>query len=276
MDLYNEVSQASAQYLTRRYSTSFGLATKLLEKSIRPHIYNIYGLVRLADEVVDVYGAKDAAQLLDTLESEVYDAIRRGYSSNMIVHAFAMTARQYQIAEPLIAPFFASMRMDAPGSIYAPEKYAAYIHGSAEVVGLMCLRVFCGGDNKQYERLQPGAAALGSAFQKVNFLRDLAEDNNALGRYYFPKGSFATFDEAIKREIITDIEHDFATARPAIQALPSGVRLAVACAANIYMELLHQLTATSAAAIRQHRVRVSNGKKLLIIAKTLAMGGSHV
>lgn len=272
MELYNQVSQTSARILTQRYSTSFGLAAKLLAKPIRPHIYNIYGLVRLADEIVDTYGKADAIQLLDALESEVYLAMKRRYSTNIIVHAFALTAVEFGISKKLIKPFFASMRMDAPGSEYKTNNYEAYIHGSAEVVGLMCLRVFCNKDNAQYAQLEAGATALGSAFQKANFLRDLAEDQLELGRYYFPIGTFEAFNEKIKRRIIADIKQDFAVARPAIRNLPASARVAVQAATGLYEELLQRLESTPAVDIRRRRVRVPNGKKLLIIAKAYTKG----
>lgn len=276
MELYDSVAEATSRRLTHAYSTSFGVATRMMQPSLRQDVYNIYGLVRLADEVVDSYGGADALTQLDILEGEVYAAIKRRYSTNLIVHAFAITANKYKITKTLIAPFFASMRIDAPGSTYNPKDYKAYIHGSAEVVGLMCLLVFCDGDSKQYNTLKDGAIALGAAFQKANFLRDLAEDHATLGRFYFPEGSFEAFDEAAKRVILADIEHDFAVAAPAIQRLPKSARTAVAAATNLYKELVQRLSDTPAAVIRQQRIRIPNQTKLLIIAKTIAKRGRHV
>jgi len=272
MDLYDRMAQQSSRRLTNGYSTSFRLAARLLAPNIRQAIYDIYGLVRLADEVVDTYGGADAAKLLDALETDVYAAIKRGYSTNMIVHAFAKTARTYHIDSTLLEPFFGSMQMDAPGAVYTPADYHAYIHGSAEVVGLMCLRVFCRGDAVQYRQLQAGAAALGAAFQKTNFLRDLADDHHTLGRFYFPDGSFEQFDDAAKSAVTTDIQHDFAQAEQAMRALPRSARLAVTTAARLYQALLGKLAATPATVIRQRRVRIPNARKVLI-ALTATLGG---
>lgn len=264
-DPYDSLAFASSRQITNAYSTSFGSATKLFPIAMRPHIYNIYGLVRIADEVVDTYKKPAAEQILEELEQEVYAAIKRQYSTNMVVHAFALTAKQYGISKELIAPFFASMRTDAPGNVYRTADYESYIHGSAEVVGLMCLRVFCEGDSQEYDHLAAGAKALGSAFQKVNFLRDLAEDYKTLGRYYFPVGSFAAFDEDTKRSIISDIEHDFAVALPAIQKLPDGARPAVTLAYRYYKVLLQKLSETPAAEIKQRRIRVNTATKLRLL-----------
>jgi 15-cis-phytoene synthase len=273
--LYDRVCLAASRDLTRRYSTSFSLASKSFPKDIRQQVYNIYGIVRLADEIVDTYGGDDSRQLLDSLEAEVYASLGRGYSSNTIVHAFMLTARQYGIGKDLLAPFFASMAMDAPGGRYTPADYKAYIHGSAEVVGLMCLRVFCGGDPDAYRQLRPGAMALGAAFQKVNFLRDLSDDHARLGRFYFPKGSFEAFDEAAKQAVIADIRHDLEQARPAIRALPSSVRPAVATAAVMYGALLEKLEATPADTLRQQRVRIGDGRKLWLFARAAVTRGMY-
>lgn len=265
--MYERCAQETAQLVTKRYSTSFGLATRLFAPEIRPHIYAIYGLTRLADEVVDTYQGADQEELLVALEAEVQAAMGRGgYSTNLIVAAFAMTARQYGIDTDLVGPFFASMRMDLrPAEYTAGRDYRRYVRGSAEVVGLMCLRVFVRGDEARYGGLEAGAAALGSAFQKVNFLRDLADDWRRLGRYYFPIGSFEAFDDATRDRIAAEIRGELAVARSAIAGLPPGARGAVRAAEVYYSRLLERLATTPAAEIRRQRVRVSDGEKVLLL-----------
>lgn len=281
--LYDVVSMQVSRNLTLRYSTSFGMASKLFDKRIRPSIYNIYGLVRIADEIADTYRKKDAGRLLQDLEHETYAAIARGYSSNIVVHAFQLTARRYGIDAMLIQPFFASMVMDVQtdtdnagkknkSSAYDREKYERYIHGSAEVIGLMCLKVFVDGDVIAYRSLEPGARALGSAYQKVNFLRDLAVDRTVLGRNYFPeleKIELRDFSETSKSEIIADIEHDFHIAKAYIDRLPISALSAVKTSYVYYTALLAILRKTSAADIARKRVRVSDAYKLRIIAAAI-------
>ena len=269
MDLYTRTAEQMSRVLTNNYSTSFGLATRLFGSDIRVHIYNVYGLVRLADEIVDTYTGTDAGELLDALEVETYAAINRQYSTNTVVHAFALTAVKFGITKTLIAPFFASMRMDLEPKKYRAKDYERYIYGSAQVVGLMCLKVFCQGDATQYKKLEPGAKALGGAFQKVNFLRDIADDHKRLGRYYFPVGTFAGFNETTKRQIVADIDADFALALVAIRQLPSSARPAVMAAYQYYMRLHTKLRNTPAAVIKAQRIRISNPHKLAVLAGTL-------
>ena len=268
MDTYNRAAEAAARSVMKQFSTSFGLATRLFGASIRQDIYNIYGLVRIADEIVDSYKGDDSAKLLDALERETKSAVATGYSTNVIVHAYCLTARRYQIKPDLMEAFFVSMRADLKPETYKSSDYEKYIYGSAEVVGLMCLAVFCQGDAALYEHLRPGARALGAAFQKVNFLRDMAADYKELGRYYFPIGSYDNFDEATKKTIIKDISADFITARTAIEQLPASARPAVLAAYRYYLELLNKLTITPATEIKSSRVRVSNGRKAVIFAGT--------
>ncbi len=268
MDHYDLVADQVSRLVTNSYSTSFGTATKLFPKTIRQDIYNIYGLVRVADEIVDTYLGADAAEQLDGLEQETYRALSSGYSANLIVHAFARTAVRYDIGQEQLAPFFYSMRLDTTPQHYTPELYARYIDGSAEVVGLMCLKVFVNTD-AEYTHLEPGARALGAAFQKVNFLRDLAADQADLERYYFPGSSFATFDEAAKLIIIADIETDFAIAKQAIAQLPASARPAVSAAYSYYSRLLRKLKATPADELLQKRVRINNAVKVGLLAKTV-------
>ncbi len=266
-DLYTVTAFETSKRLTENYSTSFSSASKLFSAPLRPHIYNIYGLVRIADEIVDTYKQKPSNALLNDLEKEVYEAIERGYSTNLIVHAFAVTAAAYGIGPELIKPFFDSMRIDAPGSTYKTKDYQRYIHGSAEVVGLMCLRVFCQGDKKEYAKLKKGAQALGSAFQKVNFLRDIRADHLELGRYYFPIGSYDDFDDDVKNSIITDITEDFLIAKEAIDQLPPSAKAAVKVAYHYYLELLDMLRRASAAQIKQSRLSVPSSRKIKILAQ---------
>lgn len=276
MDLYTAVAYANAKQLTLRYSTSFGISSRFFTRDIKPHIYAIYGLVRIADEIVDTYKGPDAAALLDDLESQTYTAITSGYSTNPIVHAFARTAKTYGIDQSLVRPFFASMRMDLHPHNYSSKDYQKYIHGSAEVVGLMCLRVFCGGDENQYNNLKDGAAALGSAYQKVNFLRDLAADYRELGRLYFPGKTFDNFNEKDKQEIVDDIQSDFDSALPSLRKLPTNSRKATMMSYVYYNELLKRLKETPVATIKTTRMRVPSQHKLLLLVRTALRRNQHV
>lgn len=269
MELYERVAYDTSRHLTLSYSTSFGISSRLLSDTIKRHIYAIYGLVRIADEIVDTYKGPDARRLLDELELSTYTALQSGYSTNLIVHAFAVTARHYGIGKPLLSPFFASMRFDLEPHTYTPEDYTQYIHGSAEVVGLMCLRVFINGDNTRYDELAGGAAALGSAYQKVNFLRDLASDYDELGRLYFPGISFESFDEQAKQEIIMDIRNDFTAALPALRQLPPSSRKATMMSYVYYTELLEKLERTPAATIKTTRIRVPTRRKMTLLLQTM-------
>lgn len=269
MDLYTRTAEQMSRVLTNNYSTSFGMATRLFGAEIRSHIYNLYGLVRLADEIVDTYTGGDAAELLNDLHTETYAAMQRGYSTNPVVHAFAGTAKKFGIEAPLIDPFFESMRIDLKPKNYKTTDYERYIYGSAQVVGLMCLKVFCQGDAVQYKKLEPGAKALGGAFQKVNFLRDIADDHERLGRYYFPVGSFEGFDEETKMYIVLDIDRDFALAHEAIVRLPKTARPAVMAAYRYYLRLHNKLRETPAETIKKQRIRVSNPHKIAVLAGTL-------
>lgn len=268
MELYKTVSYDLSRRLTEAYSTSFSMSSRLFARSIRPDIYAIYGLVRVADEIVDTYDGSDDEKhaLLDTLEQETYLAIERQYSANPIVHAFALTVASSRIDRVLIAPFFASMRMDI-GRQYSSENYQEYIYGSAEVVGLMCLKVFCRGDDEQYEQLVPGARKLGSAYQKVNFLRDFAADYTQLERVYFPGVEFDSFSNEQKRAIEQEIESEFAVANEYIGKLPVTARRAVRASWVYYRELLKSIQKTSVKDLRSSRVRVNNARKLWLLIK---------
>lgn len=266
MELYTATSYELSRLLTIRYSTSFSTSSKLFSAHIRPHIYAIYGLVRIADEIVDTYQGADAASKLDALEAEVDEAMRVQYSTNPIVHSFALTAVSYGIEKDLITPFFESMRTDLTAKTFSKKAYKTYIYGSAEVIGLMCLKVFCEQDDNLYASLEKGASALGAAYQKVNFLRDIASDHQERGRVYFPGVTFESFSEEDKLAIIEDIEADFTAAAPALEKLPANAKSAVSLSAAYYTELLNALRLTPAALIKVKRVRVSDSKKFKLLA----------
>ncbi|MDO4135695.1 phytoene desaturase family protein [Clavibacter michiganensis] len=273
LEKYDRVAQDTASVVIRRYSTSFGLASRLLGADVRQHIENVYALVRIADEIVD--GAAAGAgvdpahveDLLDALEQETEDAMLRGYSTNLVVHAFAITARRAGFGAELTAPFFASMRMDLRRMEHTPASFTEYVYGSAEVVGLMCLRAFLVGHattRPERIRFEEGAKRLGAAFQKVNFLRDLAADHGALGRSYFPGVDVATFSEADKERILDDIDHDLRMSGAVIPDLPASSRRAVALAQGLFAELTVRLRDTPASELVRTRVRVPDPVKARI------------
>jgi phytoene/squalene synthetase len=273
LGLYDEVAEQTASVVIRRYSTSFGLAARLLEGPVRQHVENIYALVRVADEIVDGPATEAgldsalAGRELDELERETDRAVASGFSSNLVVHAYARTARRVGFGRELSGPFFESMRMDLSEKRHDRESFDRYVYGSAEVVGLMCLRAFLAPDSAgDFARLEPGARALGAAFQKVNFLRDLAADFDALGRSYFPGVDVTTFGEDEKVRLLDDIDADLALAASVIPALPGGSRRAVALAHGLFAELSRRLRATPASTLRTTRVRVPNPVKLRIAA----------
>jgi phytoene synthase len=278
--LYDRVAQETAGVVIRRYSTSFGLASRLLEPVVRQHVQNIYALVRLADEIVDGEAAAaglsivDVARQLNELERETEFAMDLGYSSNLIVHAFAITARGVGFGAELTAPFFDSMRDDLSQTVHDQASFDKYVYGSAEVVGLMCLRAFLNDAHlsaEQLDRFEKGARALGAAFQKVNFLRDLAADFRVLGRSYFPGVNVSSFAEADKSRLLDDIDHDLSVSAAVIPDLPAGSRRAVALAQGLFADLAARLRATPASELVTSRVRVPNPVKLRIAAGA-AMG----
>ena len=275
LDLYGRAAEEAAGVVLRRYSSSFGLASRLLSRRNRVDVQNIYALVRVADEIVDGVaasaglGADGVAHALDELEADVHRALRTGYSSNLIVHAFARTARRTGFGSELTAPFFASMRADLTETEHTPESFAAYVYGSAEVVGLMCLAAFLDG-RPASERLERGARALGAAFQKVNFLRDLSSDFGSLGRSYFPGVRVEEFDEDVKNRLLDDLDRDLAEAADALPALPADSRAAVAVAHGLFAELSRRLRETPAERIATERVSVPQAVKLRIVAAGVA------
>lgn len=278
--LYDRVAEETAGIVIRRYSTSFGLASRLLGPAVRQHVENIYALVRIADEIVD--GAADAAgadrstvaRILDELERDTDEAMLTGYSANLVVHAFALTARDTGFGTELTAPFFASMRADLSATEHDQASFETYVYGSAEVVGLMCLKAFLVGVSVAADdeaTMVTGARRLGAAFQKVNFLRDLAADFEQLGRSYFPGVDVATFTEADKVRLLDDIDADLAVSASVIPMLPRSSRRAVALAQGLFAELSARLRATPADRLVRSRVRVPNPVKLRIAA-TAASG----
>lgn len=267
MELYGQVASELSALLTRWYSSSFSAASRSFPADIATEIYNIYGLVRLADEIVDTYRGPDAERLLDDCEQEVYAAIERGFSPNPIIHAYAQTAVKTNISRALIEPFFDSMRFDLqPPHTLTTDEYQTYIYGSAEVVGLMCLQIFCCNHPEQIDSLSAGARRLGAAFQKVNFLRDVAADYHELGRFYFPDLAFDALDDTAKAELVADMRQDFAAALPYIHGLPKSVRPAVMTSYQYYMALLVKLDKTPAAEIKLRRLRLAQSTKLRILA----------
>lgn len=267
MELYTRTSYQLARALTERYSTSFSMSARLFSRTISTHIYAIYGLVRIADEIVDTYTGNDKRTILNELEKDVYRAILTGYSANPIVHAFAETARTYDIPESLVKPFFASMRMDITKKSHTDASYRKYIYGSAEVVGLMCLKIFCAGNPELYNDLKAGAQSLGSAYQKINFLRDIGADAQSLGRWYFPEGSYKTFSNGLKQRIETEIAEEFDQALEYIIKLPIGSRKAVYASFVYYRLLEDEIRARSAKQLKETRIRVSDAKKLSVLIK---------
>ena len=263
--LYDRVAEETASIVIRRYSTSFGLASRLLGPAVRQHVENIYALVRVADEIVDggaVVDGADARRALDELEAETERAMAIGFSSNLVVHAFALTARETGFGAELTAPFFASMRADLTQTVHDMASFETYVYGSAEVVGLMCLRGFLLGETvADLPRLEAGARALGAAFQKVNFLRDLAADFQALGRSYFPGVDVRSFGEAEKARLLDDIDADLAVSAAVVPELPASSRRAVALAQSLFAELAVRLRRTPATELVHSRVRVPNPVK---------------
>ncbi|MGC6479805.1 MAG: phytoene/squalene synthase family protein [Flavobacteriaceae bacterium] len=268
-NLFDQVSADCSRHVTHQYSTSFSMATRMLAPEIRKHIYNIYGFVRFADEIVDTFHDYPKEDLLNRFEQEMYLALEQRISLNPILNSFQHTVNTYEIDFALIEAFMHSMRQDLDKHIYhTEEEYKQYIYGSADVVGLMCLKVFVQGDAQQYEALKPAAMALGSAFQKVNFLRDLKADFQQLDRSYFPMVDFDQFDEASKKRIIEEIEADFAQAYIGIFKLPEGARFGVYTAYKYYLKLLRKLKNTPPLRLQSTRIRVPNYQKVSVLANS--------
>lgn len=267
--LFDIVSRQCTKTVTDAYSTSFSLAAKMLANSIRQDIYNIYGFVRFADEIVDSFHEYDQEILFNRFEADLEFALQDKISLNPILNAFQETYHRYNFDKELVESFMKSMRLDLHKSDYLTEAdYKMYIYGSADVVGLMCLKVFVKGDIQKYDHLKESAMRLGSAFQKVNFLRDLKADHEVLKRSYFPNTNFNQLDEASKKHIIADIESDFAAGLKGIRQLPIEAKFGVFMAYRYYYQLLEKLKNTPAPDIKLARIRVPNYKKLAILTRS--------
>lgn len=275
---YDRVATASAAEVIGGYSTSFGWATRLLAEPARSEIRSLYALVRVADEIVDdpdpALTPELRSVLLEDLESDTLRAMAHGRSANLVVQAFAVVARRRGIGAELTGPFFASMRADLEQSTHDAASLDAYVHGSAEVIGLMCLRCFLGEDQSAYERLAPGAQRLGAAFQKVNFLRDLADDHDLLGRTYFPGLDPADFTDRQRDELLEEIDDDLRAAAEVIPELPADSRRAVRAAHDLFAELSGRLRRTPAAEIRRTRIRVPDTRKAIIVLRAFRGGAA--
>ncbi len=279
LTLYSMAAHRASKEVIYSYSTSFGMATRLLSKAVRHHVENIYALVRVADEIVDGSAAEAKAQgaeldpeaELDAFEQETYRAMQLGFSTNLIIHAFAITAREVGISKDIVEPFFYSMRQDLTETEHDQASFDRYVYGSAEVVGLMCLAAFVHGGNYSKEQkvaLVKGARALGSAFQKVNFLRDLSADFQRLGRSYFPNVNVSNFDEETKARLVADINADLAVSAQSLPMLPRSARPAVTAAQLLFTELNNKIGNTEAIKLIETRISVGNFKKLWLLVKS--------
>lgn len=267
--LFDSVSHQCSKTVTKSYSTSFSLATKMLAGTIRQDIYNIYGFVRFADEIVDTFHDYDKEFLFNRFENDLELALEHKISLNPILNSFQETYHKYNIDKHLVDAFMKSMRTDLHKSNYLTEdEYREYIYGSADVVGLMCLKVFVNGDSEKYESLKESAMSLGSAFQKVNFLRDLKADYEDLSRTYFPNTDLSQLDEASKKAIIDDIEIDFSNGLQGIKELPIEAKFGVFMAYRYYNQLLKKLKKTPALDIKSSRIRVPNYKKIELLTRS--------
>jgi len=259
--LFDNVSHEVSKLTTKRYSTSFSMGISFLDKELHNPIYAVYGFVRFADEIVDSFHGYDKPELLKDFKTQTYTAIEKGISLNPILNSFQWAVNKYAIPHELIETFLQSMEMDLNKQTYDEAKYELYILGSAEVVGLMCLKIFVNGSESEYQRLKPAAMKLGSAFQKINFLRDLKDDFNELGRTYFPGINLKDFDCDIKKEIEENIELDFKMGFEGIKQLPKNARFGVYMAYIYYYKLFNKIKATPAKIILKERIRIPNNKK---------------
>ena len=268
-NIFDEVSYSCSEKVTKTYSTSFSLATRLLSENIRKDIYNIYGFVRFADEIVDSFHDYNKSELFNDFSIDLEKAIRKKIHLNPILNSFQHTFHKYKIDKDLVDAFMKSMRMDLTKKKYnTVEEYKEYIYGSADVVGLMCLKVFVQGNNELYMKLKNNAMKLGSAFQKVNFLRDLKADKEDLNRTYFPNTKFEKLSELEKNEIINDIEDDFKMGLEGIKELPLDAKFGVFMAYRYYNQLLKKLKKTPATEIINRRIRVPNLKKIELLTRS--------
>ena len=265
LQLFHSASENCSKAVTKKYSSSFSSAIGLLHKDLRTPIFNIYGFVRLADEIVDTFHDYDKTLLLKEFKQHTYLAIQRGISLNPILHSFQMTVNQYQVDLELVDAFFHSMEMDLSKKKYNEAEYGEYIYGSAEVVGLMCLKVFCEGREEICQKLKAAAKSLGAAFQKVNFLRDMKADQEDLSRLYFPGCDFDNFCEADKKQIEQDIQNDFKAAYQGVKHLPLKARFGVYVAYKYYYSLFKKIKQQPPANVKTKRIRIPDYYKALII-----------
>ena len=265
MELYTKTCTEISKKITHNYSTSFTLGIRTLNKKLHDPIYSIYGFVRVADEIVDTFHGHNKSDLLAKFKADTYGALENKISTNPVLHAFQNVVHQYNIDYDLIEAFLKSMEMDLIHSTYDDGKYNEYIYGSAEVVGLMCLRVFCNGDNEEYNRLKTPAKHLGAAFQKVNFLRDMKSDYAERGRVYFPEVDFNFFCDNTKLKLEQEIEEDFKLAFEGIKQLPVEARFGVYVAYIYYQALLRKIKKVPASTIKEARIRVPNKEKFALL-----------
>ena len=264
-ELFDQLSRDMSKMTTTRYSTSFSIGIRFLHNDLRDPIYSVYGFVRFADEIVDSFDGHDKGYLLNKFTKDTYEAIENKISLNPILNSFQEVVNKYQIPHELIDTFIRSMEMDLEQKAYNKDGYDEYILGSAEVVGLMCLKIFLEGDHNEYEKLKKYAMKLGSAFQKINFLRDLNEDYNELGRTYFPGINLNDFNNTVKKNIENDIEVDFELGYKGILMLPKKARFGVYMAYKYYFKLFKKIKRTNAEVILEERVRIPNRKKARIL-----------
>ncbi len=267
MDLYTANAIKCGEVTTRNYSTSFSLGVRTIDRKYRPAIYSIYGFVRFADEIVDTFHQQDKERLLEDFRQRTNEALDKGFSTNPILHGFQWAVNRYGIDREYVDAFFYSMEMDLHKTEFSLDEYRRYIYGSAEVVGLMCLKVFYSDREEEFEKLLPAARKLGEAFQKVNFLRDIRSDHSDRGRVYFPDVSIDTFSAGEKDMIENEIWEDFRDAFPGIKALDREVRLGVYLAYRYYLELLRKIQKEGPENVKSMRFRVSNSHKLLLLVK---------
>lgn len=270
LQLYHKTTQECNTIITKRYSTSFTLGIKMLGKQYQAGIFGIYGYVRLGDEIVDSFHDYDRALLWSEFERDTWLGIERGISHNPVINAFVQVVKKYNIDHELIKAFHTSMKLDLEEQKYDPALFQKYIHGSAEVVGLMCLKVFCDGHEEMYERLTKSAKALGSALQKVNFLRDIKDDFSEKGRVYFPNLDFSKFDKKVKDVIEDDIQAEFDEALAGIKQLPDGSRIGVYIAYKYYVKLFNKIKKKKPQQVLAGRIRINNLLKLFILTKSFA------
>ncbi len=269
MELYNTTCFECSKLITHRYSTSFSLGIKAFAEPMRDPIYAIYGFVRYADEIVDTFHGYDKERLIADFKNQTFIAIQDQISLNPVIHCFQAVVNRYQFPQELIDAFFVSMEMDLTEQVYDQAAYEKYIYGSAEVIGLMCLMVFCKGDKTQYAALAPAASKLGAAFQKINFLRDIKSDFEERGRTYFPNIDFLNFNNQDKINIEQDIQADFDEGYKGILLLPNSSRLGVFIAYQYYIALFDKIKKLDASVIANKRIRVSDGHKFSLFLSSI-------